>query len=82
MEINQGYEICKYVLFDNGRGFAMGVNPAGPSPFVTWQFDQKDGKRYYYWGNYFNTEYKAAADYNARESEYKEQYNVSLIESV
>lgn len=82
MEINQGYEICKYVLFDNGRGFAMGTNPAAQSPFVTWQFDQKDGKRYYYWRRYFNTEREAVANYNGRVSEYEWQYEVSRIKAI
>ncbi len=47
MEENQGYVIRQSVLFDNGRGFAMGENFKAPNPFVTWQFTQEDGKRDY-----------------------------------
>ena len=32
----QGYEIIKAVMLENGRGFALGHNPAAPSPYVTW----------------------------------------------
>lgn len=59
MEENQGYVIRQSVLFDNGRGFAMGENFKAPNPFVTWQFTQEDGKRDYYWGHYFNEECEA-----------------------
>ena len=44
MENNQGYLIRQSVLFDNGRGFAMGENFKAPNPFVTWQFTE-GGKR-------------------------------------
>lgn len=32
IEINQGYEILKFVTFDNGRGFALGYDEAAPTP--------------------------------------------------
>ena len=38
MDKNQGYEIIKAVMLENGRGFALGHNPAAPSPYVTWAF--------------------------------------------
>ena len=38
MEENQGYVIRQSVLFDNGRGFALGEHPR--EGFVTWQFTQ------------------------------------------
>ena len=44
MDKNQGYEIIKAVMLENGRGFALGHNPAAPSPYVTWAcYDDKDG---------------------------------------
>ena len=46
MDKNQGYEIIKAVMLENGRGFALGHNPAAPSPYVTWAYyDDKDGQR-------------------------------------
>ena len=42
MDKNQGYEIIKAVMLENGRGFALGHNPAAPSPYVTWAcYDDK-----------------------------------------
>ena len=81
MESNQGYVIRQSVLFDNGRGFAMGENFKAPNPFVTWQFTQEDGKRDYYWGHYFNEECEAIGDYNRRVFSYENQYGVSRLET-
>ena len=48
MDKNQGYEIIQAVMLENGRGFALGHNPAAPSPYVTWAcYDDKDGQRQY-----------------------------------
>ena len=33
MDKNQGYEIIQAVMLENGRGFALGHNPAAPSPY-------------------------------------------------
>ena len=81
MESNQGYVIRQSVLFDNGRGFAMGENFKAPNPFVTWQFTQEGGKRDYYWGHYFNEECEAIGDYNRRVFSYEKQYGVSRLET-
>ena len=51
MDKNQGYEIIKAVMLENGRGFALGHHPTAPSPYVTWAcYDDKDGQRQYEWG--------------------------------
>ena len=35
---------AEVVMLENGRGFALGHNPAAPSPYVTWAcYDDKDG---------------------------------------
>ena len=73
--------IRQSVLFDNGRGFALGENFKAPNPFVTWQFTQEDGKRDYYWGHYFNGECEAIGDYNSRVFSYEKQYGVSWLET-
>ena len=53
MDKNQGYEIIQAVMLENGRGFALGHNPAAPSPYVTWAcYDDKNGQRQYEWGHY------------------------------
>ncbi len=62
----QGYWINRSVWFDDNRGFAIGHNPAAPSPYVCWQFTTENGKREYYWGAYCNTEKEAADNLIAR----------------
>ena len=53
MDKNQGYEIIKAVMLENGRGFALGHHPTAPSPYVTWAcYDDRDGQRQYEWGHY------------------------------
>ena len=48
MDKNQGYEIIKAIMLENGRGFALGHHPTAPSPYVTWAcYDDKDGQRQY-----------------------------------
>ena len=81
MDNIQGYEIRQSTLFENGRGFALGHNPKAPSPFVTWQFTEKDGKRDYEWGHYFGSRDKALADYNNRVFDYERQYGVQRLET-
>ena len=50
MEINEGYVIRRTILFDNKCGFVIGEDPKAPNPFVTWQFNERDGRRGYFWG--------------------------------
>ncbi len=53
MDKNQGYEIIQTVMLENGRGFALGHDPAAPSPYVTWAcYDDDKGQRQYEWGHY------------------------------
>ena len=47
MEVNADYIIRQSVLFDNGRGFALGESSKAPAPFVTWQFTEERGRRDY-----------------------------------
>ena len=51
VEINQGYVIRRTILFDNKCGFVLGENPKAPNPYVTWQFNEQDGHRDYFWGH-------------------------------
>ena len=81
MDENQGYIIRRSVLFDNGRGFALGENPKAPNPFVTWQFTQEDGKRDYYWGHYHNEEGAALGDFNRRVFDYERQPGIARVET-
>lgn len=83
MEKNMGYEIQRSVLFDNGRGFALGHDPAAPAPFVTWQFTQEKGQeqRDYYWGHYHGDKSAAISDYNNRVHSYEQQYGVRKVEN-
>ena len=55
MDKNQGYEIIKTVMLENGRGFVLGHNPVAPSPYVTWAcYDDDKGQRQYEWGHYLS----------------------------
>ena len=79
MDKNQGYEIIKAVLLENGRGFALGHNPAAPSPYVTWAcYDDKDGQRQYEWGHYGSDRAALEQDFAARVQEYQRLYNVDV----
>ena len=71
MDKNQGYEIIQAVMLENGRGFALGHNPAAPSPYVTWAcYDDKDGQRQYEWGHYGSDRAALEQDFAARVQEY------------
>ena len=79
MDKNQGYEIIQAVMLENGRGFALGHNPAAPSPYVTWAcYDDKDGQRQYEWGHYGNDRAALEQDFAARVQEYQRLYNVDV----
>ena len=79
MDKNQGYEIIQVVMLENGRGFALGHNPAAPSPYVTWAcYDDKDGQRQYEWGHYGSDRAALEQDFTARVQEYQRLYNVGI----
>ena len=79
MEKNAGYTIFESVLFDNGKGIALGQSPTEADHFVTWQFDQGDERRDYYWGHYFDDLADARYDFNARVAEYKRRFGVHEV---
>lgn len=72
-----GYEIKRFILFDNDRGVALAESPNAPQPFVTWQFTEENGKRDFYWGHYTSNADTVAKDYAARVEDYKERYGVA-----
>ena len=79
MDKNQGYEIIKAVMLENGRGFALGHHPTAPSPYVTWAcYDDKDGQRQYEWGHYGSDRAALEQDFAARVQEYQRLYNVDV----
>ena len=79
MDKNQGYEIIKAVMLENGRGFALGHHPTAPSPYVTWAcYDDKDGQRQYEWGHYGSDRTALEQDFAARVQEYRRLYNVGV----
>ena len=79
MDKNQGYEIIKAVMLENGRGFALGHHPTAPSPYVTWAcYDDKDGQRQYEWGHYGSDRTALEQDFAARVQEYQRLYNVDV----
>lgn len=79
MEENQGYVIRQSVLFDNGRGFALGEHPR--EGFVTWQFTQEGSRRDYYWGHYYDDGAAAEKDYADRAADYQRRFHVREVKA-
>ena len=77
MDKNQGYEIQKAVLFDNGRGVAFGEHPR--EGFVTWQFTDEGGKRDYYWGHYHSDRSTAEKEFDDRGADYMRRFAVKVV---
>ena len=77
MDENQGYVIRQSVLFDNGRGIALGEHPR--EGFVTWQFTEEQGRRDYYWGHYYDDGAAAEKDYADRAADYQRRFGGVLI---
>ena len=80
MEINQGYAIRRVIAFDNECGFVLGENPKAPDPYVTWQFNMRDGERNYFWGHYCDDARLAESDLKNRAEDYQRRYYVKRIE--
>ena len=79
MDKNQGYEIIQAVMLENGRGFALGHDPAAPSPYVTWAcYDDDKGQRQYEWGHYGSDRSALEQDFAARVQEYQRPYYVGV----
>ena len=80
MEINEGYVIRRSILFDNKCGIVLGEDPKAPNPFVTWQFNERDGRRGYFWGRYHNTLEQEEADFQERAESYQRRFRVKVVE--
>ena len=80
MEINADYVIRRTILFDNKCGFVLGENPKAPNPYVTWQFNERDGHRDYFWGHYHNEPDMAERDLHNRAEDYQRRYHVFEVE--
>lgn len=80
MDKNQGYAILKAVMLENGRGFALGENPAAPSPYVTWAcYDDEKGQRQYEWGHYGDDRAALEQDLTDRVQDYQRLYHVEVV---
>lgn len=71
--------IRQSVLFDNGRGFALGEHPR--EGFVTWQFTQEGSRRDYYWGHYYDDGAAAEKDYADRAADYQRRFHVREVKA-
>ena len=80
MEINADYVIRRTILFDNKCGFVLGESPKAPNPYVTWQFNEQDGHRDYFWGHYHNEPDMAERDLHNRAEDYQRRYHVQEVE--
>ena len=81
MDKNQGYEIIKAVMLENGRGFALGEHPTAPSPYVTWAcYDDKNGQRQYEWGHYGNDLTAMEKDFADRVQDYQRLFKVKIVQ--
>jgi hypothetical protein len=83
-EYANGYEIMQAVCFDDGNGFAIGIDEEAPFSLTTWQFTEKDDMKIYFNGFYFRLDEKDTAqlDYEKRIVKYtrdnpgvQEKYN-------
>ena len=72
--------IRRTILFDNKCGFVLGENPKAPNPYVTWQFNEQDGHRDYFWGHYHNEPDMAERDLHNRAEDYQRRYHVFEVE--
>ena len=72
--------IRRTILFDNKCGFVLGENPKAPNPYVTWQFNEQDGHRDFFWGHYHNEPDMAERDLHNRAEDYQRRYHVFEIE--
>ena len=79
MEINAGYVIRRTILFDNQSGFALGENLKAPNPYVTWQFNDWDGSRNYFWGHYMDDPDMAERDLRHRAEDYQRRYHMREV---
>ena len=68
------------ILFDNKCGFVLGENPKAPNPYVTWQFNEQDGHRDFFWGHYHNEPDMAERDFHNRAEDYQRRYHVFEVE--
>ena len=80
LEINADYLIRRTILFDNRCGFALVENPKAPNPYVTWQFNERDGHKDYFWGHYHNEPDMAERDLLNRAEDYQRRYHVLKVE--
>ena len=72
--------IRRTILFDNKCGFVLGENPKAPNPYVTWQFNEQDGHRDFFWGHYHNEPDMAERDFHNRAEDYQRRYHVFEVE--
>ena len=72
--------IRRTILFDNKCGFVLGENPKAPNPYVTWQFNEQDGRRDFFWGHYHNEPDMAERDLHNRAEDYQRRYHVFEVE--
>ena len=67
-------------MLENGRGFALGENPAAPSPYVTWAYyDDEKGQRQYEWGHYGSDLAAMERDLTDRVQDYQRLYHVEVV---
>lgn len=82
MNKNQGYEIQKVVMLENGRGFALGHHPTAPAPYVTWAcYDDEKGQRQYEWGHYGNDRAAMEQDFSDRVKDYQRLFKVGILQT-
>ena len=72
-EYANGYKVTRIVGFDNGSGFAFGVDGNARFPLMTCRFTERDGKKTFYGGRFFGHEKADAAkrDFTGRVEKYK-----------
>lgn len=77
MEMVEGYEIQKAVLFETGHGFALGCSPGNPDRFAVWTFTETAFGRDYYKKSILSSRESAEEVFRVRAGRYREIYGMA-----
>ena len=84
-EQSNGYTIVQSVRFNDGGGFAIGIDKKAAFPLVTWQFtEQEDGSKTYFCGYYHTLENadNVKLEYDERIKKYESENPGITVKSV
>ena len=53
---SNGYKVVRALGFDNGYGFAFGIDRTQLMSYAVWQYNEQDGKKILFNGSFFDNE--------------------------